>query len=526
MTVSARPWVTRLQILGLCAVWGITLAAIGWFGWSALWLRKYGDAWKHALVLGAVVGGVFTALASLLTYVFVALYKGEGGEQAVMPAAADEAALLRPITSPWKLTTYAVAAGLAGLVGIAGLCWAWQLYNGMKVLGLNRPVFWGLYVTNVDFLLGLSYGAVLLSAMLRLIGGNWRAATSRTAEILALVGICVAPLNIIFDLGRPERAYKMFAWGRMQSPLLWDVASISTYLITVVVFLYLPMIPDFAVLRDRVPDFRRHFYALASFGWSGTAAQKKALDSAVRALSVLAVFVAVTVRSVIAWVNGMTLQPSWHTSLLAPAYVLNALAIATAVLILALALERRLLKLSSAIAPLHFEKLGSVLLWLAVFWAYFATSENLTTLYGTAPAESAGLQARLSGHYAVGFWFTNIACFAVPLLLLARKQWRTIPRVVIAAAVFLLGIWNELYEGVVSALEQPRLPYSFAHYHPSFVEIGITIGCGAAVVLVMMIVSRLVPVVSLWDNGRTVAPPPGEVAAPPASTAATIQEAA
>ena len=497
MSASVRPWVTRLQIAGLCAIWGITLLATLWLGWSAVWQHRFHDSWKPALLLGAVVGGVFSALAGLLTYVFVALRRGEGDLAAAsLPIPGDEA-LLRPITAHWRLSTWGIAALLAGLAAFAGFAWLQQLRHGMIVTGLNRPVFWGLYVTNVDFLLGLSYGAVLLSAALRLFGSDWRGAVSRTADLLAFVAICVAPLNIVFDLGRPDRMYKMFVWGRMESPLLWDVAAITTYLFTVIVYLYLPLIPDLAVLRDRVPGFRRHLYAIASFGWRGTPAQVKALDGALRLLAVVAIFVTVTVRSVIAWVNAMTVQPAWHSGLLAPAYVLNALGIAISALILALALERRLLRLSSRIEPLHFEKLGAILVWVAVFWGWFSTSEHLTNMYGSAPAESGQLWSRLTGHYAPGFWFTSAACLLLPLALLARRRWRSIPRTVLAAAIFLLGIWNELYEGIVATLEQPRLPYTFAHYHPSWVELSILVGCAAAVVLAMMIASRLLPVVPL-----------------------------
>ena len=56
--------------------------------------------------------------------------------------------------------------------------------------------------------------------------------------------------QIIIDLGRPDRMLNVLQFGRYQSPLLWDATSISAYLTASTVYLYLPMIPDIAILRD------------------------------------------------------------------------------------------------------------------------------------------------------------------------------------------------------------------------------------------------------------------------------------
>ena len=61
-------------------------------------------------------------------------------------------------------------------------------------------------------------------------------------------------------------------WVNFNSPLLWDVFAISTYLSVSLVFWWTGLLPDFAMIRDRaVRPFQKKIYSLLSFGWSGRA---------------------------------------------------------------------------------------------------------------------------------------------------------------------------------------------------------------------------------------------------------------
>ena len=52
------------------------------------------------------------------------------------------------------------------LVGI-GLFFV-QIYFGLGVTGLSRPVYWGLYITTFVFWVGISHAGIMISAILRL----------------------------------------------------------------------------------------------------------------------------------------------------------------------------------------------------------------------------------------------------------------------------------------------------------------------------------------------------------------------
>ena len=502
MRAPPRGWSFRIQIAGFLFIWGITLVSAAWFVWSARWLHRYGDAWKPAVLMGIAVTSCFAALAGLLTWTFVKLARGGNGEKFDPAPDAVERELLAPVVSGWSVRAWLAAFALSAVIAGAACAWFLQLRNGLSVTGLGRPVFWGLYVVDFDFFLGIAYGLVLLSAVLRLVAADWRRAAQRLAAMGALFAMVVGPVNILLDLGRLDHLHKVYAWGRMQSPLLWDVASIMTFLVTCVVYLFLPLIPDFGLLAERVGGLRGSIYRVLSFGWTGSPAQVQALDRAHRVLAILVVFIAVIVRSVMAWITSLTLQPLWHSALSGPLYVLGAIFLSAAVLALLMASMRGAFGLADVVRPAHFAQLGLLLVVCAATWGYLHASELLTVSYGNEPDEMAIVATKLSGRFAPLFWLSVIGSLA-PLPLLARRSWRTQGRVVAASIAVCIGGWAQLYTELVPVLEHPRmrLPGS-GHYLPSAVELATFAGCLAGFVLLTMILTRLVPVVAVFYERR------------------------
>ncbi len=146
----------------------------------------------------------------------------------------------------WTTLTILLAIILWGLYA-----YYQQLTQGLGVTGLGRPVFWGMYVGNFVFFIAISYGGTLTSAILRLLNAEWRRPITRLAEAITVCALLVGSANVVTDMGRPDRLWQLFAgFGRMQSPILWDVIAVNAYLIFSVIYLYLPLIPDLAFLRD------------------------------------------------------------------------------------------------------------------------------------------------------------------------------------------------------------------------------------------------------------------------------------
>ena len=161
----------------------------------------------------------------------------------------DDAVLIQPIVAA-RGSFYYLAAALLAFSAVALFAWVEQLRRGLGVTGLNVPVYWGVYITNFVFFIGISHAGTLISAILRLCHAEWRRSITRAAEVITVLVLFFGVGSIIMDLGRPDRVLNVLLHPNFRSPLLWDVCSISVYLTASTIYLYLPLIPDIAILRD------------------------------------------------------------------------------------------------------------------------------------------------------------------------------------------------------------------------------------------------------------------------------------
>ncbi|MCL4535552.1 MAG: polysulfide reductase NrfD [Bacteroidetes bacterium] len=416
------------------------------------------------------------------------------------PESADHDLVFQPILRP-GMWSFPVAGVLLAVVLWAGYAWGYQLMHGLGVTGLNRPVFWGIYVTNFIFFIGISHAGTLISAILRVTHAGWRRPITRAAEAITVFALMIGPMNIIIDLGRADRLLYPFIFGRFQSPLLWDVMAITTYFTGSVIYLYLPLIPDIAMVRDRLSrhDFRRPLYQLLSLGWTGSEEQRRRLSRAIGIMAVAIIPIAVSVHTVVSWVLAMTIQPMWHSAIFGPYFVVGAIFSGIATLIIAMAILRRAFHLEPVLTPRHFNNLGILLLVMTLAWLYFTFAEYLTTFYGGEPSEMAVFRAKVWGDYLWLFWGMVFITFVIPFFILALPKTRTIAGTVVASILINIGMWIERFTIVVPTLIHPRLPYDPGQYSPTWVEWSITAGEFAALALLYVIFSKLFPIVSPWE---------------------------
>src|SRR5579863_8805935 len=413
--------------------------------------------------------------------------------------------LLRPLSgvSPRYLT---VLACMAAIVAAAIYAFGWQVYSGIGVAGIRRPVFWGFYITNFVFWIGLSHAGTLISAILRIANATWRRPVTRCAEVITVFALSIGATFPIVHLGRPWLFFWLVPypsergiWPNIRSPLLWDFFAITTYLISSVTFLLLPMIPDLALVRDRAVGRKKKIYAALALGWSGTPKQWHRLESAMHIMAIAVIPVAVSVHSIVSWDFAMAPVPMWHSTIFAPYFVAGAIFSGIAALIIAMALLRKFLHLEDYLLRIHFENLGKLLLVMSLLWFYFVFAERLTAWYGNEPSEMTVFWVTQTGSYSPLFWLMVFCNFLLPFPILAIKKLRTIAGTVIASIGVVIGMWLERYLIIVPSLSHKYLPYSFGTYRPTWVEITITVGTFAAMALLYMLFAKTVPIISIWE---------------------------
>ncbi|HEU5288208.1 MAG TPA: NrfD/PsrC family molybdoenzyme membrane anchor subunit, partial [Candidatus Limnocylindria bacterium] len=238
---------------------------------------------------------------------------------------------------------WAIAIALAGIVAAGVYAYTVQVRYGHAVTGTNRTIFWGLYIANFVFFIGISYGGAITSAILRLTGAKWRAPITRIAEAMAVVTLAVGALSVLIDVARPDRMLNLFIYAQPGSPITWDWIAINTYLVGTVIFFYLPLIPDLGKLRDTLPanSLRRRLYAAVALRWEGTPAQERWLIRAVGIMAVVIIPLAVSVHSVLAWLFAMTVREGWHSTIFGPQFVVAAMLSGVGMVILVIAAARK-----------------------------------------------------------------------------------------------------------------------------------------------------------------------------------------
>ncbi len=413
-----------------------------------------------------------------------------------------ERTVLRPTTRTTR-GWLALVLFLSAIVLWGVYAFVVQLRFGLVSTGMRDQVFWGLYLVNFVFFIGISHAGTLISAILRVTHAGWRTPITRMAELITVVAISIGGLMPIIDMGRPDRVLNMFSFGRFQSPLLWDIISIMSYLSGSLIYFYLPSIPDFARMRDRLGQgssaLKRRVMTALAVGWKDTPEQRHRLEKAVGIMAVTIIPVAVSVHTVVSYVFSMTLRPGWDSTAFGIYFVIGAIFSGIASLLIVMAVFRKLYHFEEYITEKHFKYLGYLLLTALLLYFYLTVGEYLTVGYRLAGEDKDLLTLLFRGSNAGWFWTFVIAGMLVPAILIIVRKGKIMPKLIIAAVLVNIGMWLKRFVIVIPTLQVPLMPFEFGSYAPSWVEWSITLAAFAAFILIFTLASRLIPLISIWE---------------------------
>jgi Ni/Fe-hydrogenase subunit HybB-like protein len=417
-------------------------------------------------------------------------------------AAASREALLRPFGKPSR--SWWIAVGILGAVVLTGIAgWVVQLKGGMGVAGYSDKVFWAIYIADVVTFIGVSYGGAVVSAILRLTGATWRAPLTRLAEGTAVVTVLIGAALIIPHLGNPIRFWELVTRPNLSAPVFWDMVAVMTYTFASVVFFALPLVPDMAILGQehgqQLGRRRATLYARVSRGWVGAPKQRRVLGGALGLVSVMIIPLAVSVHSVLAWAFASTSRPWWHESIWAPQFVVAALYSGVALVILVVAGFRRGYHLEAFITERHFIRLGFIMATLSATYIYLTFADLLPGSYVADRGTAAVFTELLTGRLAPWFWMFAIFGGVLPLLLIALPWTRNLRGMIVAAALVVPMMWVKRMLMVVGPATYDTMTGSFGRYHFTWVPVSITLAATAAIPLLLMLLFRVVPILSIHE---------------------------
>ncbi len=383
-----------------------------------------------------------------------------------------------------------------------------QLRYGLQVTAMRDYASWGIYISNFVFFVAISLVGSLITAVFRLADVHWSTPLTRIAEIIAVAAIIFAALIIIVDMGSPERFYYLFLYGRLQSPIIWDVIVITTYFFISLLLLYFPLLPDIKILLSLKQQTNKGLYKLYTFlgsFWKGSVEQFKLSDKAINILCITIIPVAFSIHTVTSWLFATTYRPGWDSTNFGAYFISGAFLVGGGAVVVAMYVFKKAYHLDKYITDMHFEKMGRIVVLLALLYLYFNVNEYLVPAFKMKKSEEAHLNGLFTGDFAPMFWFAIMVGMILPtIILLFRKGRKPLPSF-IAGIMVVVGAWFKRYLIVTPTLLHPFLPMndvpeSYMHYFPSWEEWAIAMGSLAGALLIITILTRIFPIIPIHET--------------------------
>ena len=403
----------------------------------------------------------------------------------------------------WILFSLSLGLFLWGLLSIA-----YTIGTGIGAWGLNKTVGWAWDITNFVWWIGIGHAGTLISAVLLLFRQKWRMSINRSAEAMTIFAVVQAALFPLIHMGRPWLAYYVFPipnqfgslWMNFNSPLIWDVFAISTYFSVSVVFWYIGLIPDFAMIRDRmsatISPMKKKLYSLLCFGWSGKAKHWQRSEEVSLVLAGLATPLVFSVHSIVSMDFATSIVPGWHTTIFPPYFVLGALFSGFAMVETLLIIMRKVVSLESYITIKHIEYMNVIIILTGSLVGTAYMTELFMSWYSGVEFEQYAFLNRATGPY---WWAYTImmTCNVLTPQLYWIKSIRTSFVATFIISIFInIGMWFERFVIIVTSLHRDYLPSAWTMFSPTFIDIGIFLGTLGFFFTLFLLYSRTFPVIA------------------------------
>ena len=397
-------------------------------------------------------------------------------------------------------TTSLIIISIAGIIAYID-----QVIKGQIVTNMNDYALWGIYISNFVFFVATSFVGAITVAVLRLTKNTWRTPIVRIAEIISVAAIIMAGLTIMIDMGRPDRLLNLFIYGRMQSPITWDVIIIPTSVAVCLLLLYFPVLPDLAILKKYFSETKpklSKWYGRLSLNWTGSEKQKAIQLKSIHTIALLLIPVGIMLQTVDAWLFSTLFRVGWDSTNMGGYFISGAAVAGIGALVAVVYVVRRAYHLEEYITEFHFDKLGKFLVLVCLIYLYFNINEYVIPEFTSKKEEITHLNHLYSGQFAPLFWFVNIGGLIIPIIVLLFEKGRKPLTMFIIALLVVVGSWWKRFLIVTPTLLSPFLPVqgvpeSWHHYFPSFHEWIITIGTLAMALLIITVLVRYLPVIPI-----------------------------
>ncbi|MDR0353568.1 MAG: polysulfide reductase NrfD, partial [Opitutaceae bacterium] len=410
-------------------------------------------------------------------------------------------------TPTWWWWSFIVACFVASWT-VAGL--TYLVSTGVGVWGHANPVNWAWDIVNFVFWIGIGHAGTLISAILCLLRQKWRTSINRAAEAMTIFAVVCAGIFPVFHVGRVWFAWFLFPipnsnniWQNYRSPLEWDVFAVSTYATVSVLFWYVGLVPDLAILRDRFFNAgrkaRAFLYGLFALGWRGSNRHWSNYEMAYIILAGVSTPLVLSVHTIVSFDFAVSLLPGWHTTIFPPYFVAGAVFSGFGMVLTLMLPLRVILKLEDLITQYHIDCMCKIALATGSMVGYAYIMEFFIAWYGSNPYEGFAFINRAFGPYAWAYWIMFLCNVITPQLFWFKKLRRNLVAVWIISIFINVGMWFERFVIIVTSLARDFLPSSWGYYSPSIVEIFTFFGTFGVFSVLFLLFIRFLPIMPMAE---------------------------
>jgi [DsrC]-trisulfide reductase subunit P len=363
---------------------------------------------------------------------------------------------------------YAWLGLLAILVSLGGATFIYQYQQGLTVTGLSRDIPWGLYISQLVFMVGIAASAVMVVLPYYLHDFKAFAGITILGEFVAVPAALVSGLFVVVDIGRPDRMFNLLFHPTFRSPIFWDIFALNGYLL-------LNLFIGFKALALKIKGMPppRWFkpLVLLSIPW------------------------AFSIHTVTAFIySGLAARPFWLSAILAPRFLASAFACGPALLILIMFLLDRIS--AFRIERKAVDKLAQIATYALITNIFFFSLELFTVIYSAMPHHLHPFEYLffgLDGHsrLVIGAWISvALALGSVTVLLIPRLR-KSPPWLIGACTAMIIGLWIDKGFNLIVAGFVPNPLNRVVEYAPTAPEVVLTIGIYALGVLIFTLLCKI-----------------------------------
>lgn len=392
-------------------------------------------------------------------------------------------------------------------MSILGAMLIYQVSTGVGVWGNHHPTMWGWDIINFVWWIGIGHAGTLISAILFLLRQRWRTGVNRAAEAMTIFAVMCAGIFPAMHVGRVWYDWFLFPipnsnglWPQFKSPLMWDVFAVSTYFTVSLLFWYVGLVPDLAIMRDRAKTKIRQFcYGLFSLGWTGSNRHWSNYEKAYLILAGLSTPLVLSVHSIVSLDFAVSQLPGWHTTIFPPYFVAGAVFSGFGMVLTLLIPLRTMCRLEDIITMRHIDVMCKVTLATGSIVGYAYGMEFFIAWYSGSLFERFAFINRAMGPYWWGYWLMVGCNVIVPQLFWFKKVRHCLWFVFILSIFVNIGMWFERFVIVVISLHRDFLPANWGYFKPTWVDICTFLGTFGLFFTMFLLFMRFLPMIAVSE---------------------------